>query len=611
MDGGEIKAQAYCEKQINATVKTNKKVVMFSYFLKKGVQLMRKNLKLLFCLGVIFVFLGLGWRMSAPVLAQSETSVETNQLIDTDDSAIFHAWNWSFDTIRTHLADIADAGFNRIQTSPIQANKEPLMAGSQWWILYQPINFEIGNTQLGDREAFKQLCEAAESYGIDIIVDVIPNHMANAGGGSLQYTPSPNVDPIILNNPDFWREPRGVQDWNNRYQVTHWGIGLPDLNTANQELQDKVIDFLNDAIELGAAGFRFDAAKHIELPDDQVGSNFWPRVLGALNNKEALFIYGEVLQGGADRFSSYAEYMGVTPSHYGDRVRHAVGFNSNPNVRDMQDYGVNVDPDKLVTWVESHDTYANDSEESTAMSEWQLRMGWALIASRAESTPLYFNRPAGSGKFSNQLGQAGNDWWKHPDVVAVNHFRQAMADTSEYLRPMSNDIMFIERGQDGMTIVNLGSRTELNATTNLSDGTYINQASGNESFTVSNGRITGTIGSGSVAVLYDGQDNGGSDPGNELVPVTFHINQATTNWGQNVYIAGNIAELGSWEPTAALLANITTYPSWQATVQLPIGTTFEYKAIKRNGNNVVWESGANRTYTVEDRDNDIHFNFNN
>lgn len=577
---------------------------------------MKKNFKLLSCIALIFVLFSYGLNFSTPTFAQSKnnTPLETvslNSLTESEDSTIFHAWNWSFDTIVQNLEAIAEAGFNKIQTSPIQGNKEPLMAGSQWWILYQPINFEIGNTQLGDREAFRRLCEEAEQYGIDIIVDVIPNHTANAGGGDLQYTPSPNVDPVLLNNPHFWREARGVEDWNNRYQVTHWGIGLPDLNTANQELQNMVIDFLNDAISLGASGFRFDAAKHIELPDDVGGSNFWPRVLGSLNNSDDLFIYGEVLQGGADRISSYAEYMGVTPSAYGDRVRHSVGFQSNRNVREMQNYGVNIDPNKLITWVESHDTYANDSEESTAMTEWELRMGWSLIASRAESTPLYFNRPAGSGKFANQIGQAGNNWWQHADIVAVNHFRQAMSGESEYLRPQSNDVMLIERGNKGMTIVNLGGSAQVNATTNLADGTYTNRASGNETFTVTNGRITGTISGGSIAVLYDGDDQGGGDPSNGLVPVTFTINNATTNWGQNVYIVGDIPELGSWNPQEAVVADSSSYPTWRTTVYLPVGTEFAFKAIKREGNNVVWECGNNRTYRVKSGNNEISFNFRN
>ncbi|WP_231116882.1 MULTISPECIES: hypothetical protein [Paenibacillus] len=77
---------------------------------------------------------------------------------------------------------------------------------------------------------------------------------------------------------------------------------------------------------MGADGFRFDAAKHIELPNDPGGYNFWPRVLGSLNNKDKLFNYGEVLQGGADNFAGYANYLSLSASSYGGSVRFAIGY---------------------------------------------------------------------------------------------------------------------------------------------------------------------------------------------------------------------------------------------------------------------------------------------
>ncbi|MEK5504597.1 alpha-amylase family glycosyl hydrolase [Paenibacillus sp. FSL P4-0113] len=93
----------------------------------------------------------------------------------TKDGLIFHAWNWSFDNITRNLPELAQAGFKAVQTSPIQASKEGLTEGSKWWILYQPINFKIGNSQLGSRDDFRQLCQEADKYGISIIVDVVAN----------------------------------------------------------------------------------------------------------------------------------------------------------------------------------------------------------------------------------------------------------------------------------------------------------------------------------------------------------------------------------------------------------------------------------------------------
>ncbi|WP_312494362.1 carbohydrate-binding module family 20 domain-containing protein, partial [Anaerosporobacter sp.] len=80
---------------------------------------------------------------------------------------------------------------------------------------------------------------------------------------------------------------------------------------------------------------------------------------------------------------------------------------------------------------------------------------------------------------------------------------------------------------------------------------------------------------------------------------TFVIKNATTNLGQDVYIAGNIAELGSWNTANAIKTVISEYPTWTVTVNLTAGETIQFKGIKKDSNGkVVWESGSNHTYTV-------------
>ena len=418
------------------------------------------------------------------------------------DGTILHAWNWSFNNIKDNMKSIAESGYTSVQVSPIQGTKENSKGTDHWWLLYQPTNFKIGNAQLGTRDEFKQMCDEAHKYGVKVIVDVVANHTANRGGGDDRYWADSTVDPTLRDDSDCWHEHRAVSDWNNRWEVTHLSIGEPDLNTANYKVQDQIISFLNDAVACGADGFRFDAAKHIELPSDPGGSDFWTRVLGSINNKSNIFIYGEVLQGDADAYSSYPQYMNITASKYGEHVRSAVGYNSSKNVGSTQDYdSFGVNADKLITWVESHDTYCDDKNVSTGMNSWQIKMGWALIASRAYTTPLYFNRPNGSGKFPGSLGDVGNSEWKDSDVVAVNKFHNAMEGQGEYLRKQSNDVMMIERGIKGAVIVNLAGNTTINSETKLADGTYENKATTGGTFTVSNGRITGNLLAG-ITVIY-------------------------------------------------------------------------------------------------------------
>ncbi|HYO60072.1 carbohydrate binding domain-containing protein, partial [Archangium sp.] len=80
--------------------------------------------------------------------------------------------------------------------------------------------------------------------------------------------------------------------------------------------------------------------------------------------------------------------------------------------------------------------------------------------------------------------------------------------------------------------------------------------------------------------------------------VTFN-ETASTVMGQNIYVVGSIAALGSWNTASALQLSPDNYPTWSVTLSLPGSTAFEYKYIKKDGSgNVLWESGANRTYTT-------------
>jgi alpha-amylase len=79
--------------------------------------------------------------------------------------------------------------------------------------------------------------------------------------------------------------------------------------------------------------------------------------------------------------------------------------------------------------------------------------------------------------------------------------------------------------------------------------------------------------------------------------LTFQVD-ATTFWGQNVYVVGSIPPLGSWNTANAILLSSAAYPTWRGTVNIPPSTSFEYKFIKKDGSNVVWETGSNRAYTT-------------
>lgn len=443
----------------------------------------------------------------------------------TKDGAMLHAFCWSFNTIKNNLKDIAEAGYSTVQTSPAneclagEGGGMDLWGNGKWYYHYQPTDWKIGNYQLGTRDDFKALCSEAEKYGIKIIVDVLPNHttptlnavsqeLKNAAGGQSELYHANGFNPIT--------------QWQDRFHCTTGQMnGLPDVNTENRGFQAYYMNFVNDVIACGGDGFRYDTAKHIGVPSDprdakSVENDFWPVATGKkavsgtnvkLNDNGNLFIYGEVLQDKGVPYKEYASYMEMTASGYGGTLRSAVA-SKDFSVGRIQNWNHET-PDKIVTWVESHDTYFNE-HESARMSNWDINMSWAIIAARGNGTPLFFNRPDGSNGASgnyfgkNKIGAKGDDNYKAPEVAAVNKFRNAMVGQNEYLRNIngSSQILSIERGNKGQVIINLGGDTQINETTNLASGTYTDQVSGG-TFTVSNGKISGTLKGGKITVLYD------------------------------------------------------------------------------------------------------------
>ncbi|MFT3656364.1 Alpha-amylase [Bacillus sp. B01(2024)] len=505
--------------------------------------------------------------LSGPAAANAETADKSNEATASSvkSGTILHAWNWSFNTLTQNMKDIRDAGYAAIQTSPINQVKEGNQGDKSmrnWYWLYQPTSYQIGNRYLGTEQEFKDMCAAAEKYGVKVIVDAVINHTTS------DYSA---ISDEIKRIPNWTHGNTQIKNWSDRWDVTQNSLlGLYDWNTQNTEVQTYLKRFLERALNDGADGFRYDAAKHIELPDDgNYGSRFWPNI----TNTAAEFQYGEILQDSASRDTAYANYMNVTASNYGHSIRSALK-NRNLSVSNISHYASDVSADKLVTWVESHDTYANDEEESTWMSDDDIRLGWAVIGSRSGSTPLFFSRPEGGGngvRFpgKSQIGDRGSALFKDQAITAVNQFHNEMAGQPEELsNPNGNNQIFMnQRGSKGVVLANAGSSAvAVNTSTKLPDGRYDNRA-GTGSFQVTNGKLTGTINARSVAVLYP--DDIGNAPHvflenyqtgtvhsfNDQLTVTLRANAKTTkavyqinNGQQTVFKDGDRLTIGKGDP---------------------------------------------------------------
>lgn len=214
---------------------------------------------------IIFSFLTLSLFNSA--LGQYDPHFVGNR------QGIVHLFEWKWLDIAQECEDfLGPKGYGGVQTSP--ANENAIIENRPWYERYQPMSFKL-ETRSGNEDEFKEMVERCREAGVRIYVDVVVNHMAAPGPSApLIGTAGSKADPLSRSFPvvpfncSHFHPSCAIQDYSNATEVRVCElVSLPDLDQANDEVRDQIVNFMNHLIDLGVAGFRMDACKHM-LPDD-------------------------------------------------------------------------------------------------------------------------------------------------------------------------------------------------------------------------------------------------------------------------------------------------------------------------------------------------------
>ena len=523
------------------------------------------------------------------------TSTEANNYglaSKVEDGNILHCFNWTLNDIKNELPNIAAAGFTSVQTSPLQ----PHNASGAWYWLYQPTDSTIGN-ELGDYNALKSLCEEAQKYGIKVVVDVVANHLAGWNDGRW----SDNIAGSWRNSEYFHNE-GGCDNWNNRYDVTHKNIGMPDLNSEHSDVQNKWVQMVQGLKSAGVAGVRWDAAKHIGLPSE--GCNFWKKIA-----EQGMFNYGEILDNpagdsgddyNANLMKEYASYIGVTDSSYSGHVTGCIRDGKTDSWTGKWS-NIGVPSSRVVYWAESHDTYCNNGW-TNSLDERIIDRAYAVLAARADSQALYLSRPFEKNHDSIQYAKKGSTHFTAKEIAAVNHFHNAMVGTKEYFLA-DNGCFVVCRGGGAVIVSPNGSNFDITVQNGggiVPAGSYTDEVSGS-TWTVNGSSMSGHIGDTGVAVIYNQPAAGPTayaNPGSS----TFKTDNI------NVTLGYSNATSGSYSINGGSFQNFTNGQTISIGSGISYGSKIELTVRATNGSQT---DQSTYTYTKVDPNAQQRIYFNN
>ncbi len=427
-------------------------------------------------------------------------------------SGIVHLFEWKHSDIAAECERfLGPKGFAGVQ---IPVPSENAIDGSRrsWWERYQPVSYGL-NTRSGNEGSFRDMTTRCNKVGVRIYSDIVFNHMAGMGGtgtGGSQSFPG--------QNPSYPAVPFGPNDFNPRCIINNYQdpinvrncrmLDMPDLNQGSDYVRGKIAEFMNRLIDLGVAGFRIDAVKHMWPGDLQ---NIYGRLKNlntnfGFNSGARPFITQEVIDLGGEpiKATEYTHLATVTEFKYSAEIGKA--FRGNNQLKHLKNFGAGwgfLASHLALTFVDNHDNQrghgAGGSNVLTYKQSKQYKMATAFHAAWPYGIKRYMSSfafnggddppPNNNGAIKsptfNADGSCNNGWvcehrWRQIYNMIGFDNAAAGAGVNDWWDNGNNQIAF-GRGDRGFIVFNgEGGTLNVNLQTGLPAGTYCDVISGSK-----------------------------------------------------------------------------------------------------------------------------------
>uniref|UniRef100_A0A8C8J781 Alpha-amylase n=1 Tax=Oncorhynchus tshawytscha TaxID=74940 RepID=A0A8C8J781_ONCTS len=251
--------------------------------------------------------------------------------------AIVHLFEWKWNDIAAECERfLAPKGYAGVQISPPTESVLLTSPWRPWWERYQPISYNLCSRS-GNESELRDMITRCNNVGVNIYVDAVINHMCAAGGGEGTHStcgtyfsakkmdfPSIPFSGFDFNEGKCKSASGDIENYNDINQVRDCRlVSLLDLALEKNYVREKVADYMNKLIDMGVAGFRVDASKHMWPGDLTV-------IYGGLHNLNTRwfnggsrpFLFQEVIDMGGEAIqtSEYFPLGRVTEFKYGAKI---------------------------------------------------------------------------------------------------------------------------------------------------------------------------------------------------------------------------------------------------------------------------------------------------
>ena len=435
---------------------------------------------------------------------------------------VVHLFEWTWTAIATECEQVlGPADVRAVQVSPPQEHAiQP--PDYPWSERYQPVSYSVARSRSGTGAEFADMVSRCRAAGIDIIVDAVINHMTNypspgVGSNGTAYTKYAYPG---LYTPNDFHPPCALNDYRSAATVQECELfSLPDLHTGLPSVRQTIADYLVGLARLGVAGFRIDAAKHIQQVElDDIIDRVDLTLAGEGRPLPYVFLeisggVGEALaprdffgvgygSGGAADVTEFT-FVGVGNKFRGLNGEHLAQLNPDgPPGGQFSEAAWGLMPsDKAVVFLQNHDTQHQcgigyrDGDVFRLANVWMLAQPYgypSILSSYAFDCPSgnAMGPPSDADGHTHDVTCAGSletatvgEWvCEHRDamIAAMVGFRRTVAGTDirDWWDNGANAIAF-SRGDRGFVAINLESATiALDVPTALAPGTYCDLLSG-------------------------------------------------------------------------------------------------------------------------------------